>query len=156
MKQSSGGPRSVVDSNIFVSATISPVGLPRKLLTAWFEQRFRLLLSDRQRAELMDVFARPSLARRFRVLPQDLERLVLDLDAAERVDLLPVLPVSVRDPKDEHILAAALAGESDYLVTGDQDLLVLAGDPRLGSLQIVTGAAFHAILGAVEHENENA
>lgn len=79
----------------------------------------------------------------------------MSLDAAERVDLLPVLPVSVRDPKDEHILAAALGGEADYLVTGDQDLLVLAGDPRLGSLQIVTVAAFMDILDAVKHEGES-
>ena len=30
-----------------------------------------------------------------------------------------------RDPEDDRILGCALAGEADYLVTGDEDLLVM-------------------------------
>jgi hypothetical protein len=54
--------------------------------------------------------------------------------------------VRVRDPKDEQILGTALASDADYLVTGDEDLLELAGDPRLGTLTIVTVVDFLAIL----------
>jgi predicted nucleic acid-binding protein len=43
------------------------------------------------------------------------------------------------------VLAAAL-GNADYLVTGDDDLLVLADDPRLGQLRILTVTAFLNIL----------
>jgi predicted nucleic acid-binding protein len=68
---------------------------------------------------------------------------------ATRADLVvprfPV-PVPVRDPSDEHILALAITGNADYLVTGDDDLLTLAGDPRLPGLQIVTFVAFLGIL----------
>ncbi len=35
-------------------------------------------------------------------------------------------PVPVRDPDDRWVLASAVAGESDLLVTGDQDLLDVA------------------------------
>ncbi len=56
------------------------------------------------------------------------------------------IPVSLRDPKEEHILAAALAGKADYLVTGDDDLLVHQSDPRLGSLKIMTAAQFFDVL----------
>ena len=56
------------------------------------------------------------------------------------------IPVSLRDPKDEHIPGAALAGKADYLVTGDDDLLVHQGDPRLGALQIVTASQFLTML----------
>lgn len=52
----------------------------------------------------------------------------------------------LRDPKDVHILAAALNGGADYLVTGDDDLLEHQNDPRLGTLRIVTVARFLAIL----------
>ena len=52
----------------------------------------------------------------------------------------------MRDPKDEPILAAALGGGADYLVTGDADLLIYRGDSRLGSLQIVTVHQFLAVL----------
>ena len=47
---------------------------------------------------------------------------------AEEVTLVvpQPLPAGVcRDPDDDAILATALAAEADYLVTGDQDLLVL-------------------------------
>lgn len=37
-------------------------------------------------------------------------------------------PVRVRDPDDERVLADALAGEARVLVTGDDDLLSVAGD----------------------------
>ena len=44
------------------------------------------------------------------------------------------------------MLATALDGGADYLVTGDKDLFVLAGDEQLGSLRIVTVRAFLDLL----------
>ena len=38
-------------------------------------------------------------------------------------------PVPVRDPDDRWVLASAVAGEADLLVTGDQDLLDVAAQP---------------------------
>ena len=37
-------------------------------------------------------------------------------------------PLSLRDPDDERVLADALAAGAEILVTGDHDLLVVAGD----------------------------
>ena len=62
--------------------------------------------------------------------------------AGERVTPSETIPVAVRDPKDTHLLAAALGGNAAFLVTGDADLLVLNGDPALGPLRIVTARAF--------------
>jgi predicted nucleic acid-binding protein len=56
----------------------------------------------------------------------------------ERILPMEMVPVAVRDVKDIHLLVAALGGNTDYLVTGDDDLLILNGDPALGSLRIVT------------------
>ena len=47
--------------------------------------------------------------------------------------------ITVRDPDDLWVLASALAGEADALVTGDQDLLVLNG---IVSLPILTPRGF--------------
>ena len=44
-----------------------------------------------------------------------------------------------RDPKDDYLVAYAVINEADYLVTGDQDLLVLS---QVGQLQIATPAQF--------------
>jgi predicted nucleic acid-binding protein len=56
------------------------------------------------------------------------------------------LPLLVRDPMDNDLLAAALGGQADHLVSGDNDLLVLAGDSRLGRLQIVNPRQFLNII----------
>src|SRR5690242_14772773 len=146
MSESSGRtPRVVVDTNLFVSGTIRKTGRPRELIRAWTHQRFILLLSDAQYAELTDVFARPHLVQAYGLTQAELSELFTDLHAAIQVTPAATLPVSVRDPKDEPILAAALGGRADYLVTGDADLLVLAGDPMLGQLTILTVADFLAI-----------
>ena len=42
-----------------------------------------------------------------------------------------VLPLKMRDADDAWVLASAVAGEADVLVTGDQDLLVLASQAPL-------------------------
>lgn len=42
-----------------------------------------------------------------------------------------------RDSKDTKFLHLALAGAADYLVSGDNDLLVLKDHPDIGNLKIV-------------------
>lgn len=154
MSESSAKPRAVVDSNLFVSSTITPLGPPGRLVDAWDERRFRLLLSDHQRAELVDVFGRPGLFCRFRLPRNEVGDLLNRILKAETVPLHPHLPVNVRDPYDEHVLAAALGGEADYLVTGDDDLLSLADDPRLSAPKIVTVVEFLAVLAGHERQSE--
>lgn len=82
----------------------------------------------------------------YHIPPEEIAAIFDGLEHATRVVPMTEIPLPVRDPKDVHILATALGGDADYLVTGDHDLLVLRGDPRLGRLQIVTAAEFLAIL----------
>lgn len=44
-------------------------------------------------------------------------------------------PVAIRDPDDRWILATAVAGAADVLVTGNRDLLAVAGDAPLPILE---------------------
>ncbi len=148
-------PRAVVDTNLFVSGTILKRGNPYRLLLAWRASAFTLLLTGQQREELEDVFGRPAITERYRINQTEVEELRSGFDAAEPVVPSEAVPVYVRDPKDVKILAAALGGGADYLVTGDQDLLVLGGNPLLGSLSIVTVAEFLRILGDPATVDEN-
>ena len=79
------------------------------------------------------------------VSPEELVELFDGFAKATRVVLTPTLPIPVRDPKDEKILAAAIGGRAAFLVTGDKDLLVLRGHPDLGVLRIVTAVEFLAV-----------
>ena len=94
------------------------------------------------------------MTQRFQMSISELAELGARLSGATVVTLAENLPVSVRDLKDEHILAAALGGDADYLVTGGEDLLVLQGEPQLRGLRIVTAAQFLAALHRPESEPE--
>lgn len=135
-------PSAVVDTNVFVSGTINLHGRPRQVLLAWLEGRFDLILSEQQYDELTSVFERPKIARLFRVSQDEQIELIARLASTIHVTPSYLEPIAVRDPKDEHILAAAIDGNAEFLVTGDNDLLTLADDPRLGPLKIVTVAQF--------------
>lgn len=146
------GVSAVVDTNILVSGLLRPEGQPRRLLRVWSERAFTLLVSPTLVAEYQRILARPRLRVRYGLDPAAAQAL---LDQIERHGALVTprapLPVAVRDPKDEMVLVAALGGSADYLVTGDDDLLTLAGDPRLGALRIVTARAFLDLLADAPH-----
>ena len=147
MSRAGKTPWVVVDTNFFVAAMISNRGAAFQPLESWRNGRITLLISDEQVGELQDVFSREEISGRYNVTPQSREALFRLLETtAESVQPRRRLPVEVRDPKDEKILAAALTGQADYLVTGDEDLLVLRDDPRLGHLRIVTVGEFLQVL----------
>jgi putative PIN family toxin of toxin-antitoxin system len=133
-------PAGVVDTNLFVSAVISPNGSPARLLEAWRQGWFRLLIADAQLDEIARVLSRSWLRDRYGVTHVQVAGLLRELEGrAHRIVPLPYekLPLRCRDTDDDALLASALGGGADYLVTGDEDLLVLDGDPRLGQLRIV-------------------
>ena len=153
MSGSSGLLPTVVETNPFVSGMIAERGNPYALLEAWRARSFRLLLSDEQHLELLDVFGRPRIVQRHGLTTRGLAELFDGLANATRVQPAPTLPVHVRDAKDEKILAAAIGGGADDLVTGDDDLLALRNDPRLAPLKIVTAAEFLGVLGKAERRS---
>lgn len=140
--------RAVVDTNLFVSGLlIRPDSLPARLVDAVIARSFTLVTSLALDAEVAEVLTRPKLTERYQIDPT-IQRALLDrMATAEHVIPLWPLPVVVRDSKDEKLLACALAGDVAYLISGDEDLLVLNGDSALGSLRILTVWAFLALLG---------
>jgi putative PIN family toxin of toxin-antitoxin system len=139
--------RAVFDTNLLVSGFVSKIGAPYALMQRWYDRDFVIVITAQLRAEYEEVLARPRLIQKHGLSQEEIdgffEALSIDGDA---VEALSPLPIEVRDAKDERVLAAALDNRADYLVTGDNDLLTLAGDPRLGTLQIVTARAFLDLL----------
>lgn len=97
----------------------------------------QILLSGELRAELADVLVRRKFDQ-FATLERRMSFLTLLPPALDDV-LLSDLPRACRDPDDEIILATAIAGRADVIISGDRDLLVLS--PFEG-IQILTPATF--------------
>lgn len=140
-------PRAVIDTNLFISAAINRRGQPHELLLAWRSRAFILIISEEQQAELADVISRPAIAEKYSVSNRERTALLRRINRrATKTNPAQHIPLVIRDVKDEKILAAALGGNADYLVTGDNDLLVLRNSPELGNLKIVTASEFLQVL----------
>jgi uncharacterized protein len=116
--------RLVIDNNILVSALLSGTSLSAHLVALWREGRFDLLTSADQLDEPMRVTRYPKI--RDRLAPALAGRLINEIrDIAVVVQNLPSIAVCA-DPFDNYLLAIAVAGAADFLVTGDKrDLLRL-------------------------------
>lgn len=120
--------RLVVDTNLMIRALLSP-GPARHFfrLAPLAPAGHRLVYHPEQLLELRDVAARP----RLRIAPDAVDELVDRIERyGERVESDLDGPGDCRDPKDEYVLALALAGTADAILTEDEDLLVL--DPWRG------------------------
>ncbi|MCL5957730.1 MAG: putative toxin-antitoxin system toxin component, PIN family [Chloroflexi bacterium] len=147
MRKKSPPLSAVVDTNIFVSGLITKLGTPAQLVESLRNGAFTLLLSEPLCAEYALVFPRPQFTHKYGITTEEVDEFLFLLDTtARRIMPSRRLPVTARDKKDERILAAALGGKANYLVTGDKDLLVLRDDPALGELKIVTAREFLEVL----------
>jgi putative PIN family toxin of toxin-antitoxin system len=129
--------RVFLDTNVLVSA-FATRGLCADLLEAILADH-DLIVGETVLAELKRV-----LAHKMRLAPKG----VAEFDAFLRRqgDVTTsdgLLRVTVRDPSDRAVLAEAVAGRADVLVTGDRDLLVL---PSSVPVRILTPRDFWELL----------
>ncbi len=121
--------RVILDTNVLLGALISPHGAPDSIYRAWRAARFELVTSTAQLDELRRVSRYPKLKT---ILPA--HRVGTMVNNMQRAIVLGTLPpppdgMNLHDPNDLFLLSMALAGEADYLVTGDRH----AGLLQLGS-----------------------
>lgn len=112
----------VLDTNIFVSALIHP-GSARSLIYRLVMANANIAISDYIIKETEDVLKRAKFRGR-----QILTALWGELKSTVTIVKIPKsgkFPNSLRDPKDHPILITAQNAKADYLITGDDDLLIL-------------------------------
>ncbi|GAA0710224.1 putative toxin-antitoxin system toxin component, PIN family [Dokdonella soli] len=121
-----GPARIVLETNVVLSALIFGTGPMARLRGVWQARRCVPLVSTYTAQEFMRVLAYP----KFRLDANERTELVADyLPYAEAVRI-PEPPPAVpacRDPCDVPFLHLAVAGRASVLVSGDRDLLALAG-----------------------------
>ena len=108
--------RVVLDTNVLVSALLSPFGAPARLLDAVLAGQVRLLYDDRMLAEYRAVLRR----ERFGFDPRDIAALLAFIRTeGERVSA-PPLGLKLPDPDDAPFIEVAVAAKADALVTGNK------------------------------------
>lgn len=117
--------RIVLDTNIVVSALLWR-GANYRLLEAIRSASDALLVASAPLIEeLADVLDRPHCASRYALIGKTPAQVIADyLEAVALVEPANITPRSV-DPDDDMVLATALAGAADLIVSGDADLLDL-------------------------------
>lgn len=133
--------RVILDTNVLLAALISPYGAPDTIYRAWRAGRFELVTSLVQLDELRRASRYPKLKA---ILPAHrVGTMVNNLHRALVLGKLPDSPAGgeVSDPHDAFLLAMALAGEADFLVTGDRHAGLLDRG-ALGRTRFVTPAMF--------------
>ncbi len=117
--------RVVVDTSVLLRYLIKPGSAIRELLDSWWlNGQVRMVTAPELVAELQDVLARPSI-QSF-VQPADGQALLAAVSLlADHMPELGPIPVFTRDPKDDKFIACAIAGSAGYVVTTDEDLLVV-------------------------------
>lgn len=133
--------RLVLDANVIVSAVLSTQGKSRQAFDLAIETGI-VLMSDEVFAELSEVLLRPKFDRY-----NDRTKRATFLD--ELLDIVGFVEVTVqidecRDVKDNKYLELAVSGKANWIVTGDEDLLILHPFRQIPIVRIQTFLALIA------------
>jgi len=130
--------RVVLDTGILIAALITKDTPPDRIYQAWRKRRFELVTSQWQVDEFRRISRYPKLRKYLQ--PIEAGNLVNGLRyQAQFLEDTPDVDLS-EVPDDNPLLAMAIAGEVDYLVSGDKrDVLALK---KVGKASIVTARRF--------------
>jgi len=125
--------RATIDTSVLIRYLIKPSTAIKQLIEQrWLGDEVQMVTALDLVAELKGVLKRDYIQALIR--PEEGQAL---LDAiTQKADILPALgpvPAYTRDPKDDKFVACAVAGDANYLITEDKDMLILevVGDVRI-------------------------
>lgn len=118
--------RIVIDTNVFVSALITPGSGSAKVLGLLKSEEFEAIVSKETLSETERVLNYPKIKKRHGLSLMEIKNLVAHYAAmANKVLVKKKLNVIKDDPSDNIFLGCALAGQADFIVSGDAHLLKL-------------------------------
>jgi len=132
--------KAVLDTNVLVSAIISPKGSPAKIISFWRQRKFILIVSQEILVELASVLGYKKILEKYHLDKKKIEKYLRLFKAfasiyktREKVDILK------EDPCDNKFLEVALASRADFIVSGDKHLLDLG---KYQGVEILTAREF--------------
>jgi putative PIN family toxin of toxin-antitoxin system len=132
----------VFDTNIVIGNYLgkNPKSAIKKIFALWrIQRRLQLIVSKEIVAEYLEILERLNVAsKRIEVFAERIEKRL----TATKVSLGKI-PTESRDVDDNLILATALVGKADFLITNDKDLLdISVTDKKKFKFRIVTPVEF--------------
>lgn len=137
---------AILDTNVFIRAALRPKSPSARVVDAYLDGKFQLVLSEAVLQELLTVLLLPDIRAVHGWSDDQILRFVMNLPAAAVVypGLTPVPASLPRDVTDVKFLSLAHESDADYLVTKDgRHLLRLKKYRRT---KIVTPTQFLAFL----------
>ena len=136
--------KAVFDTNVIASGVTAQSGSPHELLQAWRRGDVALITSKAIVDEVVEVLQRPFFREKRQINESDSAR-IKRLLMSDAVVVTPEIRLELvhDDPDDDRILECAVAGNADYIVSGDHHLLALR---RYQGIRIVTPRELLTIL----------
>ena len=134
--------RIVVDTNVLVSAVLSPDGATREVLRRCLTGAARPLVGNALFLEYEDVLSREALFAAAPIGPEDRAAL-LDavLGVCQWINISYLWRPNLRDESDNHLVELAVAGNAAWIVTGNERD-VAAGELVFDGFRVVTPGAW--------------
>ena len=139
--------RAVLDTNIWVSAMLTPDKPPAKILEIALTGRMRLIISPGIIAEIGRVLQYPKVKKALknhRITFQEVDDVIFKLLKVALITPGKTLAEGVSDdPADDMIIACALEGRADFIISGDHHLTDLE---NYQGIKIVDPATFWTLM----------
>jgi len=130
--------RVVLDTNVLISAVIS-TGVPHDVVVAGYDGEFQLIVSEATVTEFRETLRK--YPDRFGLTDEEIRTEVETLQYfAEFVDPDETITAVEDDPDDDKFIEAAVAGNAQYLVSGDEHLLAV---DSFRDIEIITPRTFY-------------
>ena len=134
----------VVDTNVIASSLISDRGAPWKIVSLLRDQKLEIVVSDELLREYSQTLNYEKLLRFHKLSSDEVRQYLSELKSVSHfVVVTERIGAISADPSDNKFIEAAVAGNADFIVSGDKHLLELG---EYEGIQIVTPAIFVAYL----------
>lgn len=138
----------VLDTNVAVSAGISPDGNPAFIFEMLILEEIKNYTTSEITEEFREVLQRPRIAKRLKPLEQEFILNTYE-KFSEKIEPAVKFEEVKDDPDDNKFLDCAVSAAAKYIISGDQHLL---GLKEFRGIKIVTPAQFVEIMNRMKEQ----
>ncbi len=137
--------KAVLDTNIIVSAFLSPSGPNAEILKHLFKEELKIFASPEILEEYSEVMRYPKIKKYLKSSPEEIDEVILELFETFGEVVIPKRKLEVvdQDPDDNKFVECSVEVNADFIVTYDPHLLELK---KYESTHIVVPAVFLELL----------